>query len=118
MSKISITYQVNEFTSIVECTSANEKVFIDEGYGLSIICPDPAHFCQRSGVLNCKNDCSGVGVCKKDKRCFCDILYEGDDCSKFIPCKDSLCEELIQAQSSVDVFVMLLVSLYMNLFLF
>lgn len=103
MSKITIKFKDGEFTSKIECTSQNEKVFIDESRNLSIICPDPREFCSKSGVLNCQNDCSGKGSCKSDKTCFCDILFTNEDCSEHIPCNDDLCQKLIKQQSSVSI---------------
>jgi hypothetical protein len=116
MNKISISYQVNELTSSVECTEKDEKVVLDEESGISILCPDPTYFCQKSGVLNCSNDCNGVGVCKKDKKCFCDILYEGDDCSQMVQCNDSLCQDLIRAQNFSSLLMMSILSFYTLIF--
>ena len=100
MSKISISYQSGDHTQNVQCNLAGQKTPMQDS-GISIVCPDPKRFCQHSGVLACKNDCSGVGVCKSDKRCFCDILYQGDDCSKFVTCSDSLCHKLLLAQNTI-----------------
>lgn len=117
MTKISISYQVGDFTSYVQCNFKDQKITINESSGIVIICPDPRQFCERSGVLNCKNDCNGVGVCKKDKRCYCDILYEGDDCSKMITCTDSLCRDLVLAQNKEFIYRVFVVLGFLNLIL-
>ena len=117
MKKISITYKVGELNLNAECTRRDEEVTLGQTSGITIVCPDPSFFCPKSGVLNCKNDCSGVGMCKKNKQCFCDILYEGDDCSMTTACTDSLCEELLLAQNFALRFYMGILFAFLFVFL-
>lgn len=115
MTKIIVQYRQDNFNSKVECLKEGQKINIDGAYGYEIICPDPRLFCQKAGVLDCQNDCSGSGVCKTDKTCFCDILFESNDCSQTVPCEDDLCKKLIQAQMSAGLFGVVAVLLSMAL---
>lgn len=121
MTKIIVEYNQDSFSSKVECTKEGQKISIDGAYGYEIVCPDPRVFCEKSGVLNCENDCNGRGSCKSDKTCFCDIMFQSTDCSETVQCEDELCKKLIQTQSIALIWVLsdifLIFAFFMFLFL-
>lgn len=65
----------------VTCGQAGTTVSVGS---VTIVCPNPSDFCSYLSQ-QCLNDCSGNGRCMNGG-CFCNLFYDGTDCSINVGC--------------------------------
>lgn len=83
--------QISVSNNTYSCRQTGDIITVDNE--LKITCPNIQNLCSQISS-SCPNDCSGLGVCRSNKTCICDIFSQNDNCSDTKTCTydSSVCQ--------------------------